>query len=317
MRISPVTTSDTAGSLPDWRVLGVDHSFPDYIVYNEEGHYACFDETGRFQYFQALMTPSGRALYQDPKGTRMAFEDLFLKLEKQMAEEDNKSREVEANGCRLIRNHIRDFETRNLGFLKSDIMEARPPSAQVIRAMNLFIYFEPGIRKVMIEQICGHLCDRGLMIVGTNGLGIQARYLVYEKTAGGPVPAEFAFSPDNLGPISFMSWFTIHDNDPEALLLARLSGTIRSSDPFWPEFSGEVERLLARNDLCRRGADGFFQVPDREIQYSDYLARASDMWAEMDSKGYIDGAVDILKQAGFEAWKNKVGDIAVRPDPGM
>jgi hypothetical protein len=37
----------------------------------------------------------------------------------------------------------------------------------------------------------------------------------------------------------------------------------------------------------------------------------------MDEEGYLDGAADALGRAGYEAWKNPVGDIAVRPPAGV
>jgi hypothetical protein len=33
----------------------------------------------------------------------------------------------------------------------------------------------------------------------------------------------------------------------------------------------------------------------------------------MEEEGYLDRAVNVLGQAGYNAWKNPVGDIAIRP----
>lgn len=311
----PVTTSETAQALKEWKVFGIDHSFPEYIVYNEEGHYACFDENKNFQYFQAMMTPSGRTLYQDPEKTRTDFKALFSSLEKEIPfYQERQPITVEQEGCRLTRNHVLNFETENLRFLQSDFREVQAPPANVIRGMNLLIYFEPEIRKGMIRQIGKFLDDDGLMIVGTNGLGIQARYCVYERDGQNLIPREFAFSADNLGPLSFMAWFTIHEKDTEAWTLARLSKIIRSHDSFWREFSNEMDRLLEDHELCWRGPDGFFQIPEQEMQYSQYMVKHASMWEELDAKGYIDGVMDVLRSAGYEVWKNCVGDIAVSPE---
>jgi len=151
------------------------------------------------------------------------------------------------------------------------------------------------------------------MIVGTNGLAIQARYFVYKKNGDGLTCKEFAFSPDNLGPLSFMPWFSLHENDPEALALSRLTRIIRSDETYWPEFSTAIDKLLEENEICRRGPDGFYQTPAEELQPSEYMARGAAIWQELDSKGYVDGAVEVLKTAGHKAWKNAVGDIAVTP----
>ena len=37
------------------------------------------------------------------------------------------------------------------------------------------------------------------------------------------------------------------------------------------------------------------------------------IWQQLEKDGFLDGAVDVLARAGYDAWKNPVGDIAVRP----
>jgi hypothetical protein len=39
---APVTTAETARHLPHWRILGVDPAFVEYVLYDADGHYACF-----------------------------------------------------------------------------------------------------------------------------------------------------------------------------------------------------------------------------------------------------------------------------------
>jgi hypothetical protein len=313
----PVTTADTARKFPDWRVFGVDRSFADYILYDPEGHYACFDEKGGFQYFQAMMSDSGRALYADPGAAKTRFnslfEDLLPLLENTIG---TTSETVEKDGNRLIHHHVRDFETDNLSFMQSDITELQLSPAKVIRCMNVLIYFEPEIRKQMLLHMCGLLDEDGILIAGTSGLGIQSRYAVYQKDADVLFPGEFAFSLDNLGLIVFMPWFTLHDNDPEAILLAELAGVIRSSRSFWTALSNRIDALLQHHDICHRSSDGFLMFHQEEMMLSEYMGKNAEIWQQLAAEGYPDGAVDVLKQAGYKAWKNPVGDIAVEPHPG-
>jgi hypothetical protein len=42
----PLTTVETAQTLPDWRVIGADPVMPHWIVYDEQGDYANFNEAG-------------------------------------------------------------------------------------------------------------------------------------------------------------------------------------------------------------------------------------------------------------------------------
>ena len=313
----PVTTADTARTLSQWNVFGVDSSFADYVLYDSEGHYACFDQDGTFHYFQAMMTPSGRALYADPEATqkrfKQYFDDLFPLLD---VSNGTASETVEKDGIKLIRNHIRNFESDNLAFIQSDINNVDIRGANVIRCMNLLIYFESSARKRMLQHAGRLLDDDGILIAGTNGLGIQSRYTIYRKGADGLMPEEFTFSLDNLGHIAFMSWFTIHDEDPEALLLAELIGVVRSAPRYWAAFSGRLDELLNRHGICTRGTDGFLQFPQEELSPREYLAINAQLWGEMIAEGYLDGAARVLEKAGYDAWRNPVGDLAVRPPAG-
>ena len=110
-----------------------------------------------------------------------------------------------------------------------------------------------------------------------------------------------------------MPWFTIHENDPEALLLAELAGTIRADRSFWPDFSNHVDELLQHQGSCRRGSDGFLHFSEQEMSPGEYLERDAKLWRQMDAEGYPDRAADLLGRAGYDAWKNSVGDIAIRP----
>ncbi len=310
----PLTSADTARKFPDWHVYGVDRSFDDYVLYDSDGHYACFVHKGVYQYFQGLMNLSGRALYADPEATRMRFNKLFEELFPLLQTANGSlSETVEKDGNRLIHHHIRDFETDNLTFIKSDITKLKLPPVKVIRCMNVLLYFEPAIRKKMLAQAGELLDDGGILIAGTNGLGIQFRYAVYQKCKDGLSLDEFAFSLDNLGHIVFMPFFSIHANDPEAMLLAELAGAIRADQSFWPEFSTRLDKLLTQHGICQRGADGYLHFPEDEIPPSEYIERNTLLWRQMEKEGYLDEAVSVLEHAGYDAWKNSVGDIAVRP----
>ncbi|MDM8541640.1 CheR family methyltransferase [Desulfococcaceae bacterium HSG9] len=310
----PVTAADTARKFPDWQIYGVDRSFADFVLYDKDGHYACFDQKGVFQYFQALMNLSGRALYADPEATGKRFNKFFADLFPLLQDTDGTASEtVEKDGNKLIHNHIRDFETDNLTFVKSDIAELKLPPAKVIRCMNVLLYFQPEIRKTMLLQAGELLDDDGILIAGTNGLGIQARYAVYQKGADGLFPSEFAFSLDNIGHIAFMPWLTICENDPEAILLADLAGTIRADRPFWPEFSSRIDELLQEHEICERRSDGFLHFQRDNMPPDEYLKINALLWRQIEDEGYLDRAAAILERAGYETWINSAGDIAVRP----
>ncbi len=313
----PVTTAESARALPDWQIYGVDRSFADFVLYDKAGHYACFDHIGNFQYFQASMDPSGRALYEDPAGTRQRFESLYADLAPQLPKSDGTvSQRIEKDGNKLIQHHIRDFESDNLILIKEDLMQLDLPSATVIRCMNLLIYFEPQSRKTMLSHAAKLLADEGMLIVGTNGYGIQTRYAIYRKINDGLIPNEFAFSLDNLGHIVFMPWFSMHENDPESMLLADLAGTIRSDQQFWQSFSGRLDELLKAQNICCRGPDGFLQPLTKEMPLAEYFHKNAAIWQQLAEDRYPARTVAVLEQAGHKAWLNAVGDIAIEPPAG-
>ena len=312
----PVTTVETAKHLPTWQIYGVDRFFAAFVVYDREGDYACFNQNGEFQYFQSLGDEGGRKLYANPGKTRRRFQKIFTDLQPLLPGiEVRKSEAIEKNGQKLIKNHIHDFEIGNLTFKEADLGTAQLPPAQVIRCMNVLLYFSPEMRKKMLRLLGARLDDDGLLITGTNGRDFQARYTVYRKKSGYPIPEEFAFSLDNLRPFGVTPWFTIHENDPEASLLAELTGKLRAEQSFWPAFNRRFDDLLDQYGVCRRADDGFLYLIETQPSVSELIGKMRSLWQQINSEGYLQDALKVLRQNGYWAWKNSVGDISVRP-PG-
>ena len=312
----PVTTIDTAKRLPDWTVFGIDRSFSRYALYDVDGNYACFNSFGKLQYFQTSTKP----LNERSNATSDRFKSLFKDLYPQIkAFDGNSSATVEKKGNRLIRNPIRTFEEKNLKFLKSDIDDLKLPPASTARCMNVLLYFEKEIRELMLSRICTLIDDNGMVITGFNHpSGIYARYSVYTKDKTGVVPSEFSFSLDNLRPLGVGPWLTLSDEDREAELLADLTGAIRANRRFWAEFNPYVDMLRSKYGICDRDDSGFihFTQDSRNASPGAIMEKVSALWAQLEEEGYADGAIEALGRAGYQAWKNPVGDIAVFPPEG-
>lgn len=312
----PVTTAETARRLPGWSVVGVDRALAPYVLYDPDGRYACFDREGRFQYCQS----PNRPLHENPAAVRSRFEERFAALAPRLEIHDPQARAaVEADGFRLIVNHVRDFEAENLRFVTADIGDLQAAPARVIRCMNVLLYFPKPARQELRAAMGALLEDGGTLISGFNHpFGIYARYAVYGKGEAGVTPREFAFSPDNLRPLGIGPWVTIEDEDEEADLLADLTGAIRADRTFWPEFNARVDALQAELGLCRRGADGFNRLtPEAEAAPPQVLMeKSAAVWRALVEAGATDGAAAALRRAGYRAWKNAVGDIAVQPPAG-
>ena len=312
----PVTTADTAGFMPDWEVIGVDLSFARYVLYDADGQYACFNKEGEFLYFQPQMKP----LHDNRESERVRFKSLFADLLPLLkTREGRTSQTVEKNGHKLVYDHIRDYERENLKFIESDIESLDVPPARVIRCMNVLLYFNKKVRAEMMSAIGQMLAKDGLLISGMNHpFGIYNRYAVYGRAGWGISPTEFAFSPDNLRPLGVGPWLTINDEDEEANLLADLTGAIRADKFFWQEFNQFVDELQVKYEICMRGEDGFNRFPEDALTEPPGVLqqKTTALWRDVDAEGYTNGAVDALTRAGYQAWKNSVGDIAVLPPQG-
>jgi hypothetical protein len=312
----PVTTAETAAALAHWTVFGVDRAFAPYVLYDAAGHYASFDREGRFQYFQ----PRSKPLHADAAEARARFEALFAAMAPLLEPGAGRAgRTVEQDGHKLVADQVRDFETPHLKFIEADLEALRLPPARVVRCMNVLLYFESKARRRMLAAIAARLADEGLLLAGFNHpCGIYARYTVYRKAAAGLAPVEFAFGADNLRPLGVGPWLALQAEDAEAEFLADLTGAIRSDRAFWPDFNRAVDAQLAELGVCRRGADGFNRFPGEVLNAPPKTLwdKTRALWRTLAGAGYTDGAVAALRRAGYRAWKNPVGDIAVRPPDG-
>ncbi len=309
----PVTAVDTAKFLPGWSVCGVDRSFHRYVLYDADGRYACFNRDGVFQYVQS----PGKPLNDTPEAVRVRFQSLFADLRPLLnLPSDGCSAAVDKDGCKLIADHVRDFERENLTFVKADIDGLQLPPARLVRCMNVLLYFPKDVREKMLTAMGTLLDENGLMMTGFNHpFGSYARYAVYIKHAAGIRPCEFAFSMDNLRPLGIGPWLTLVEDDGEAALLADLTGAIRADRIFWSDFTRRVDALRAQLRIGTRDPDGFLQFTEEARSAPPLVVaeKTTALWQQIAMEGYVEGAVAALDRADYKAWINAVGDIAVRP----
>lgn len=311
----PLTTVDTSHSFPDWKVFGIDQHFAPFVVIDPNGHYGCFGEDGTFHYMQPRFgAPDTSNFYTDHISTKNRFKGAFDKLYPMLKTADDKTGFYEKNGYKLIQNPIKEFETEQLIFHEAKLEKCLLPSAHVVRCMNVLVYFKSQDRVPMIIQAGSKLQEGGILVAGTNhGSGSYRRYIVYQKQGAHLHPVEFAFSIDVLRPLSVVPWFTIHEDDSEATLLAELAYCIRSNGDFWQKFSGRVDFLFEQHDICLRTDKGFLDTPQLQKPRQEQRKLHSKLWQKVTNEGYVGSAVDALCAAGYNGFENKVGDIAIRP----
>jgi len=316
--IPPLTTVDSAEMLSGWKIIGVDSAFAEFILYDSEENYGCFSPAGEILYLQSNLWHGSRFYSDNPESARSHFSQLFQALRAELAPPAaaKKSTSVEKEGNRLIHNHIADFESDNVQFLKADIRELKIPLVDAARCMNVLIYHPGDARKQVRAAMTNLLEKDGLLMVGTNNLfGLSCRYTVYQRDEKNLRPREFSFSLDNLRPHDILPWYALQEDDEEVLCLARLTRLIRSDRSFWNRFQRRVDRLLADASIYHRDTNGFLKLVegDSAVSPTSLQQRVESIWKQLDEEGYTHEVAALLQSAGLHRWVNCVGDIAVIP----
>jgi hypothetical protein len=156
--------------------------------------------------------------------------------------------------------------------------------------------------------------EGGLFLTGMNWTRSRnARYAVYQAQGGSLVPKEFAFSVENIRPLEIVTWFALHDDDFETEALAELIGTIRADEGFRRDFDTKMDEVLAKTGYTSRGDDGYLGPADEAVDPSTFDTISETVGEALEAAGFAQRAANVLTAAGYEAWVNCVGHIAVDP----
>jgi SAM-dependent methyltransferase len=312
----PQTALDAARDFPRWQVIGADLQFDPYVLYDSDGNYACMDSDGGVRYFHpgSPSRATFTSLYDDTSLTFQRFRATFAALrEKLPASHHGQCVSVEHDGARLVHHAIRSYEGPNLKLIEAGLGAETPP-ADIIRVFNVLIYFDAAFRSRAEEWALRTLRPGGLFLCGADGnLTFESRYSVYRNENGNLVAKEFAFSLDNLRPPAVMPWFCLHNEEKETFALARLIGVLRSDESFRFDYDSRVDELLAENRIFVRQEDGFLAAHPDPLPVPEWLPAYIAMQNKLQEEGFADRAVSILKRAGYNAWINPVGHVAVDP----
>ncbi|MGH3697248.1 MAG: hypothetical protein ACRDRX_25240 [Pseudonocardiaceae bacterium] len=307
----PVTALDSATTLAGWRVIGVDPSFDRYIIYDGDD-YACFDDDQFLRFFHTSTVAS------DPALTRARFRDLWRMLLPLLpAGNDGEPAEVEYQGARLVLNPLRYYERANLRLTHGEIGSVDiEGGVDVIRCMNVFMYFDHAFRERALVWATGLVRPGGLFICGNNwAYSTSSRYTVYQEHDGRLVPREFALSIDNLRPVAIAPWYALHDDSHENICNAEAVGIIRDDDAFRARFDERLDALLAQKGICRRRPDGYLGAAGGPVTHAVLDDSTAAITQQLEREGFVDDAVTVLRRAGRHAWRNAAGHIAMRPVP--
>lgn len=309
----PLTTVETAQTLPEWRVIGADPVIPHWIVYDEQGDYANFNEAGEVLYFQGHGERFG-AFTQDPTGTRAYFSQrLHTLLAQQQENGDQAGKPTEFNGARLVTKPIGAYEALNLLFQTAGIGAVDLQGVDIVRCLNVLLYFDHTFRRKALAWFAEIVREGGLVFCGVNAhRSLSSRYTVLQREQERLVEKEFAFSLDTLRAFDSAHWWAFHSDDVEWNRQARLVTQIRADTAFRGDFDSRLDALLAEHQLLKRDADGYLTSWEAALP-ADKFVRLAQINEQLDLEGYVDGAVHVLRQAGYAAWRNCVGHIGVDP----
>ena len=312
----PQTALDAARDFPHWQVIGADLQFDPYVLHDADGNYACMDSEGGVRYFHpnAKNPANFFLLYGDKTSTFQRFRATFTSLREKLPPSHNgECVSIEHDGARLVRHPIRTYERENLRLMQAGLGEETPP-ANIIRVFNVLFYFDAAFRSRAEQWALHTLQPGGLFLCGADGnQTLEARYSVYRKEHGNLVPKEFAFSLDNLRPSAVMPWFALHNDEKETFALANLMGVLRSDEAFRLDYDARVDELLAESKMLVRQEDGFLAAPPDQLAVSEWQPIYLAMQNKLQQEGFADRAVSILNRAGYHAWINPVGHVAVDP----
>ncbi len=303
-----------AKRFPQWSILGADIRFDPYVVHDAIGNYACMDAEGEVRYFHPANPglATYMALYKDPSKTFAVFRALFEQLLPRLPETDSGERvEVTHDGARMVRHAIQDYATPDLHFVQAGIGAELAP-VDCIRLFNVLMYFDADFRRDAEWWALNTVKPGGIVLCGGDGaMSTGARYSVYERVGSELVEREFAFSIDNVRPATINPWFCLQGGERETFVLAKLTGVLRRDEAYRTAFDARLDALFAEERLWIRRDDGALVAPPDQRPAHEWLSIRLRMNAQLIAEGFVTRAVDVLKRAGYHAWENSVGHIAV------
>jgi hypothetical protein len=308
----PQTSIDASKSFPDWQIIGTDPAFDEYVLYDEDGHYACLDARGRVRYFQPGRSnlAAWMTLFYDPEATRRRFSEAFVELIHLLPPDDGQCSIVEQDRKRLVRYPLRSYETSNLKFVQAGF-GSPAPQADVVRSFNVLMYFDGDFRDSADQWIATVLRSDGLFVCGTGGPS-EVRYAVYRKEDDCLVEKEFAFGVENVRPFAWVPWMCLHDGERETWRLAEMVAILRSDQQFLYDYNARLDTLLKDHRLMVREESGFLAIPKEGLDPSQYFAANEAIGLQMQEE-FTDHAVEVLRRSGLQAWRNSADHVAVGP----
>ncbi len=312
----PLTAIDLAKRFPEVTIIGADLSFGKYTLSDPDDNYACIlaDETIKYLQPASGKTNQWRRIFEDLNAARHQFAEKFLELKRDLPEKEkeNDFEEVLRDGWSLVRNPMRKYARQNLSFIEKAIGDdVFSTSLDMIRCMNVLLYFDPAFRIRALDWASRHLKEGGLFFCGLNwSESINSRISVYQKEQGIMQLKEFSFATENIRPMEGVPYFSFRDDDFDQEQLLQHVDMIRKDKPFMDKLNPGFDTILSQNAVCGRDEAGYLGFPDPAFSPQQLLINMSRSCAQL-SQQFAEKAVAVLKELGKKAWVNEIGFISV------
>ena len=312
----PYTAIDLARRFPKVDFIGADPSFGKYTITDQEGNYACINEDGSLKYLQQgnVSNSQWTDVFKNLEVTKQWFSEMFLRLEKQLPDQESKEsfEEFQGGGQTIVRNPLRKFTSANLHFVQQGIgSDVFPKDLDMIRCMNVLLYFDPAFRKNALSWASRHLKEEGLFICGLNyAESLNCRFSVYQKQDGIMRFREFALSIENIRPMQIVPYFAFRNEDFEQDQLMEHVALIRRNADFMKIFNSTFDKLLELHGVCKRKMDGCLGMSDTSLPRGVIQLNMVKACRPL-AMEHACAAVKVLKDNGRKAWVNEIGFIAV------
>jgi hypothetical protein len=314
----PLTTVDLAHRFPDCTIVGADPQFGRWMAYDDDDSYACFFDDGELRYFQPGNADYGQwdEMHRDPDATRSRFEDILARLRPRLGDELGHA-SVRDGGQRLVQDPIDEFARDNLEFVRGGFGEVDPGSVDVVRSMNVLIYFDNAFRRRALEWISSLLDDDGLFVCGMNwARSVNSRYSIYQKEDGVMAHREFAFGLECVRPLEMVPLFAFHDDEVELVLQYQCIRALRADGDFLRLFDEQMDSLQAQYGVCARAGDGHLGGLPEDAGTAELEEGLAAIAAGINSEQLVGAACEVLAGAGLAAWRNDAGHLAIAPGGG-
>jgi SAM-dependent methyltransferase len=312
----PFTTIDTAQRFPAVEIEGIDPAFGRYLVYDEQGIYACIADDGALRFIGAENATPERMqqMWGDRDTAGARFAALTARLQPLLPPGDGFA-EASDGSCRIVRAPIEQYASANLTLREAAIGATDVTPADVIRCMAVMIYFDRPFRDRARAWAGRTLREGGIFLHGGNSAPYGThRYGVWQREGDRLIPREFAISADSLRPLLGVPWYTFQDGEEEATLRAELLGALWSQDhAFRDDFDRAVDAAAVPLGFARR-PDGHLGGRQVTLGPAEYRTALVTLDETLMAGGWVERAAEVVQRAtGKRAWRNSIGHLAVDP----